>query len=101
MLFTLRLLPYSKAWARRIIYVAFVLNFAITSIACVCYGVKCTPFRAAYADVPGAKCSSETVLIASQTVNGGRSSPLNSDGLSSTFPPQWLPTQFCLPTLQS
>ena len=36
MLFTLRLLPYTKVVARRIIYVAFFLNFAITLIACVC-----------------------------------------------------------------
>ena len=70
MLFTLRLLPFNKKFARRVIYVAFGLNFAITLIACVCYGVKCTPFRAAYAEVPGSTCRSNQMLIASQIVNG-------------------------------
>ncbi|KAI9694315.1 MAG: hypothetical protein M1820_009039 [Bogoriella megaspora] len=70
MLFTLRLLPCTKTWAHRIIYLAFFLNFAITLIACVCYGVRCTPFRAAYEEVPGSHCKSDTLLIASQQANG-------------------------------
>ena len=73
MLFVLRLLPPSKVWQRRVTYVAFFLNFAITLIAVVSYGVRCRPFIAAYKSVPGAKCSSENVIVVTQQVNGSES----------------------------
>ena len=73
MLFTLRLLPITKVAPRRVIYVAFFLNFAITVIATVSYGVRCVPFTAIYDPGPNARCIPTNVIIATQQVNGGES----------------------------
>ncbi|KAL9087210.1 MAG: hypothetical protein Q9159_003777 [Coniocarpon cinnabarinum] len=71
MLFVLRLLPPFKKWQQKVVYVAFVLNVIITIIATVSYGVSCIPFRAAWQEVPGSKCFSKKVLVATQKMNGG------------------------------
>ena len=71
MLFVLRLLPPAKKIEQRVILVCMVLNFAITVIALVSYGVRCIPFRAVYAHVEGARCISDEVLVATQYTNGG------------------------------
>ena len=71
MLFVLRLLPPNKKWQARLIHFLFFLNFAITVIACVSYGVSCRPFRANWdKTIPDAKCLSDHILIVSQQVNG-------------------------------
>ena len=71
MLFVLRLLPRTKKLQKDFILVAFFLNFAITLVATVSFGLKCIPFRAIWQDVPGAKCLSENVLVATQYTNAG------------------------------
>ena len=71
MLFTLRLLPCTKKWPRRIIYVAFFLNFAIALVALVGFGVRCIPFPANYKNEP-AHCKSNELNVAVQQANGGR-----------------------------
>lgn len=73
MLFTLRLLPITKKWPRKVIYVTFAFNLAITLIAVVSYGIKCTPLQANYKNVPGGHCSSPEVNTATQQVNGSKS----------------------------
>ena len=77
MLFTMRLLPFTKNVQRRVIYVCQGLNFAITMVVAVSYGLKCRPFSASWRQVggrhvPGAKCISSDVIAATQQVNGGR-----------------------------
>lgn len=63
MLFTLRLLPLTKMWSQRIIYVTLVLNFAITLAATASYGVRCSPSK----PVPA------SVLLITMQVNGSES----------------------------
>ena len=75
MLFTLRLLPSTKKWPQRVIECAFVLNFAITMIAVVSFGVKCVPFTAIYKSVPGSRCEAQNVVIVTQQVNGSELRP--------------------------
>ena len=70
MLFVLRLLPPGKTWQQRVIFVVFFLNFAITMIATVSYGLRCRPFRAVWDHVQGAKCESIEVITRTQQVNG-------------------------------
>ncbi|KAI9671856.1 MAG: hypothetical protein M1831_003384 [Alyxoria varia] len=75
MLFTLRLLPFTKNVQRRVIYVCLAFNFAITMVVAVSYGLKCRPFSASWKQVgghqvPGAKCISSDVIAATQQVNG-------------------------------
>ena len=87
MLFVLRLLPPTKKLQQRIIFVTFFLNFAITIIATVSYGVKCVPFTAIYKEVPGAKCLSEEVITATQWVNAGMSRNCGFALSASSFDP--------------
>ena len=77
MLFVLRLLPPDKVLQKRIIYGAFLLNFAITMIAVISYGVRCVPLSGAYKNVPGAKCFPAHIIVVTQQVNGSKSSPQN------------------------
>lgn len=72
MLFTLRLLPFTKRWPRRVIECSFFLNIIITIIAVVSYGIKCVPFTAIYKPVPGAWCERQNILVTTQQVNGGK-----------------------------
>lgn len=72
MLFVLRLLPPYKKWQQRLIFFTFFLNFAITMIAAVSYGVHCIPFPAAYEDASGGKCIPANVIVVTQQVNGSR-----------------------------
>ena len=72
MLFVLRLLPPTKTLQQKIIFINMFLNFAITMIATVSYGVKCVPFQAIYNFVPNAKCIPERVLMATMYVNAGK-----------------------------
>lgn len=74
MLFVLRLLPPNRKVATLLIFVLFFLNFAITLIAGVSYGVHCIPFRASWDNVPGAKCEPDQLITKTQQVNGGKSS---------------------------
>lgn len=73
MLFTLRLLPATKIWPQRIIVLAFFLNFAITMIIIVTYGVKCVPFTAIYKSDPTAKCAPQSTVVITQQLNGSMS----------------------------
>lgn len=70
MLFTLRLLPCTKVWAKRLIYFTLFLNFAITVIASVSYGVRCLPFSAIGDVHPKAKCITTEVLVSTMKLNG-------------------------------
>ena len=70
MLFTLRLLPNYKKWPRRVINVMFLLNFAITMIAVVSYGVKCIPLHAVWDGSAKARCLPTNVNTAAQYTNG-------------------------------
>ncbi|KAI9727271.1 MAG: hypothetical protein M1828_006890 [Chrysothrix sp. TS-e1954] len=70
MLFVLRLLPPGKTWQQRLIFVVFFINFAITLIATVSYGVRCQPFRAVWDPVPGSKCESIDIITTTGWVNG-------------------------------
>jgi hypothetical protein len=71
MLFVLRLLPSYKKWQQKIVYVLFFLNFAITAVACVTYGVSCIPFKAVYdTSVQGAQCFSKDRLVIVTQING-------------------------------
>ena len=72
MLFTLRLLPATKVWSARVTVVAFFLNFAITLLAVVTWGIKCVPFTAIYKDKPDAWCEPKQVTVATQKINGGK-----------------------------
>ena len=72
MLFVLRLLPPFKKWEARIICIAMGLNFAITILGTVSYGVSCIPFRANWQIIPGAKCYSKDLLVITTRVNGGK-----------------------------
>lgn len=70
MLFTLRLLPRTKTRSQWVIYVNFFLNFAITLIASVSFGLQCQPFTAIWDPKPGSKCLSPTILAITTKVNG-------------------------------
>ena len=74
LLFVLRLLPPYKKLQQRIIYVELFVNFAITLIATLTYGIGCIPFEALYMDVPGAKCFSKEKLVIVARVNASESS---------------------------
>ncbi|KAL9094317.1 MAG: hypothetical protein Q9165_003458 [Trypethelium subeluteriae] len=75
MLFVLRLLPPYKKAQQRIIYVELFVNFAITLIATLTFGIACTPFKALYTYVPGAECFSKEKLVAVTRVNARRNLP--------------------------
>lgn len=70
MLFTLRLLAAHRKWLRSIIHAALIINIAITMIAVVSFGVKCTPFTAIYQDTNGAKCVGSDSFVAIQIAIG-------------------------------
>ena len=72
MLFTLRLLPCTKIWCKRLIYFTLFLNFSITVIACVSYGMRCVPFGAIGKVNAGAKCISTEVLVSTMKLNGSK-----------------------------
>ena len=72
MLFVLRLLPPNKKWQTRVILVAFFLNFAITMIGSISYGLSCIPFEAEWKSIPGAKCHSVHLMTVTQQVNGSK-----------------------------
>ena len=74
MLFTLRLLPRTKFRSQIIIYVAMFLNFAISLIAAVSYGLHCQPVSAYWHPVQGAKCLNSKLLKDMMIVNGGEHS---------------------------
>ncbi|KAI9667146.1 MAG: hypothetical protein M1831_001323 [Alyxoria varia] len=71
LLFVLRLLPAYKVWQHRLVYVTFFLNFAITVVATVSFGIACIPFEGLWKkDLPGAKCYPLELLVLTQRVNG-------------------------------
>ena len=72
MLFVLRLLPPDRKWQERIILFVLFLNFAITMIATVSYGVRCQPYIAAYEYIPGATCFSNRVLVITMQLNASK-----------------------------
>ena len=72
MLFTLRLLPRTKRRSQLVIYCAFVLNFLITILATISYGVTCRPFSGLWTHSPSAKCVTPEVLSATQQTNGSK-----------------------------
>ena len=71
MFFVLRLLAKTKRWPPRFIWIAMFLNFAITMIAVVTYGIRCIPFKAIYLPVDGAQCMPVPNLVIAMTLNGG------------------------------
>ena len=103
MLFVLRLLPPFKKVQQKIIYAAFFVNFAITVIGTVSYGVSCRPLRASWENVPGGKCYTRNLLVITTRVNGSEfgthyspskklTPPLQSSPASSTSSPPWSPS---------
>ena len=74
MLFVLRLLPPYKKAHQTIIYVELFVNFAITLIATLTFGIACIPFKALYTPIPGATCFSKEKLVAVTRVNASKSS---------------------------
>ena len=87
MLFTLRLLPCTKRWPRRVIHLVLFVNFAITLAACICYGIRCTPMAAIWKSVPNAKCRSIAMFTTSQQVHGGLLQPYDGCRDSSKIVP--------------
>ena len=75
MLFVLRLLPPGKTWQARTIFVGFFLNFAITIIATVTYGVHCIPLQAAWKSELDSHCLSVRYLAITQWINGSKLPP--------------------------
>lgn len=71
MMFVLRLLPAFKKVQKWVVYVALAVNFAITIVVTVSYGLSCMPLRAEWENIPGAKCYSKDVLVITSIVNGG------------------------------
>ena len=71
MLFVLRLLPPNTKRQQYIVFIAFFLNFAITVVATVSYGVKCIPFNAIYEPVASKKCLPDNVITTTMIVNAG------------------------------
>lgn len=70
MLFVLRLLPSYKKWQQKVVYVAFGINFAITMLAKINYGISCTPLQAAWETIPGSHCFSKDLIVIVTKVNG-------------------------------
>ena len=75
MLFVLRLLPEFKKWEARSVYVAMIVNLAITLLAGISYGVSCSPFRANWDSIPGGRCHSKDVTVITTQINGGKLDP--------------------------
>ena len=72
MLFVLRLLPSYKKWQRRVVYVAFLMNFLVTAYTCITFGISCIPFDANWDTVPDSKCLSKDVLAITNQINSGK-----------------------------
>lgn len=70
-LFVLRLLPSYKKWQRRVVYVAFLMNFLVTAYTCIAFGISCIPFNANWDTVPNSKCFSKDVLAITNQINSG------------------------------
>ena len=78
MLFVLRLLPAFNQWQEKVIYGTMIVNFAISLVATIIFGLSCMPLRAfwdndAQMNLPGSKCYPVSRRVLVQQVNGSES----------------------------
>lgn len=50
----------------------FFINFAITVLACVMFGISCVPFKADWDAVPNSKCFPKKLLVVTNQVNSSK-----------------------------